>query len=194
MGFPKDITWFSELGTGQIIILSVYAIGYLIIFIFQHRKINDLKEKFEGVKDLVELVKSYKDLYTPQQLEYFKNLAFETAQMERDKAIQKIEAERTKGTAYLLEEYKATMDTLTTLMFRFPYLPLVNETINEMKDSATKEALLRGLKRIRDILAKEGIDETKWISNYTMGLQMKSFMDKKKSLPSSQQKQKEATQ
>lgn len=62
----SNITWFSELGLGQIIILIAYAISYLIIFIFQQRRINDLKQKFEDVKDIVELIKNYKKLYTPR--------------------------------------------------------------------------------------------------------------------------------
>lgn len=184
----NNVTWSSELGLGQSIILIAYVIGYLIIYFHQKNKIGALKEQIDTQKGILDQIERFMNMFSVDKLEYFEKLSTKTAQMEKELAIKEIKSKAQKSFDYALKEYDAVLGLAYKLVDGMTYFPTIEIWLNEMEDVQTKSFLLEYLKKRRRDIESEGIGKREWVANFVMGLNLWGFIEEKKSHPSSPQK------
>ena len=168
----SNITWSSELGLGQIIILIAYIIGYLIIYFHQKNKIGVLKEQIDTQKGILEQVERYMSIFDLDKVEKFVEISDKTVQMEKEEAIKKIEAKAKSNHEYLFKDYEAVYKALIGLVYALPYLPVLERTVNDMENVLSKEIILGGLNQARRNWESHEIGREGWIVGFIASLRI----------------------
>lgn len=176
------------MGLGDFIILIAFAVGYLIIFVYQKKKIGTLITQIKSQGETLKQTEKFMNIFNLDKVEKFVQISDKTVQMEKDEAIKKMKSEVKENFDYLLREYKGLLGVSIDLIFTLPYLPAIDKAISEMEETTTKGVILKGLKNFRKNLETQGIDKRGWVANFVMGLNLWGFMEEKKSHSSSPQK------
>lgn len=173
---------------GDFIILIAFAVGYLIIFVYQKKKIGTLITQIDKQKDILEHTERFMNIFSVDKVEKYVKLSEKTIQMEKEEVIKKMgselkkkESERRKGIDYVLKEHKALFGVVIDLIGRIPYLSVIENLLKEMKDTETKQFLEAHLENVRVNLKSQGVDREQWLRNYMWGTFMTRALEEEKS-------------
>ena len=180
---------------GDIIILIVFAFGYVIIFFYQKNKIGALETQIGTQKGILEQVEKFMNIFDVDRVEKYVKLSEKTIQMEKSEVIKKMESElkkkeseRRKGISYVSNEHKALFEGVMDLIDRVPYLPVIESLLKEMKDTETKQYLEAYLERVREDLKSQDVDREQWLRNYMWGTFLTRAFEEEKDHPPAQKK------
>jgi hypothetical protein len=173
---------------GNIITLVVFAISYLIIFIYQKKKIENLKTDVEKLKDISGQMERFMNMFDLDKVEKYVAMSEKLAKMEAKTTIQQIESDAKENFDFMLKEYTVLLEVVIEIIFKMPYLPIIENSLNEMREVQTKRSLLQALHKVRMTLESQGIDKRGWVAHFVIGLNLWRFMEEEKRHPPSQQK------
>lgn len=185
----SNITWSSELGLGQIIILIAYAVGFLITYFHQKKKIGILITQIDKQKSILEQVERYMNIFDLDKVEKFVQMSEKTVQMEKEEMKKQYEYDSEKSTKFFLDEIINLVGVLFKLSSVFAYEPYFEKTINEVKNVFFKQRLLGAIKKSRENLKSLGIEDKGISGGILRALLMRGEYYEEISQLSSQKKQ-----
>ena len=151
---------------GDLIILIAFAIGYLIIFVYQKKKIGILITKIDKHKDILEQTEKFMNIFNVDKVETYVKLSEKTVKMEKEEAIKKMESEfKMKESEarldanYRMNEYTALYELAIDMIAKSPYSPVVEKSLKAMRNTDAKQGLEKFLDKVRVDLKSKGFDE-----------------------------------
>lgn len=151
---------------GDIIILIVFAIGYVIIFFYQKNKIGALETQIGTQKGISEQMEKFMNIFDVERVEKYVKLSERTMKMEKEEAIEKMESEfkmKESGARldanYRMNEYTALYELAIDMIAKSPYSPVVEKSLNAMRNTDAKQGLEKFLDKVRVDLKSKGFDE-----------------------------------
>jgi len=166
----RNITWTSELGLVQIVILIAFIVGYIIIFFYQRNKIKGLEDTVKKMESLSGLIERYMKIFSVDEIEKYVKLSKETTQMEMvEEERKKMKSElKKKGLekmdyTELLNEYWELFGFQLDIIYNIPYSSIVEISIDSMRDSFSKKTARARLEKVRAELKSEGITEKQFV-------------------------------
>jgi hypothetical protein len=148
---------------GQIIILIAYAVGFLIIFVYQKKKIGILITQIDKQKGILDRAESFMNIFNLYKVDKYVQMDAKRVQMESEAAMKKIkeqyESKAVISTKYLLNEISDLIGVLTELSFVFAYEPYFEKSINGIKNEFFRQLFLDGIKENRESLKSIGIED-----------------------------------
>ena len=151
---------------GDIIILIVFAIGYVIIFFYQKNKIGALETQIGTQKGISEQMEKFINIFDVERVEKYVKLSEKTVKMEKEEAIKKMESEfKMKESEaildanYRMNEYTALYELAIDMIAKSPYSPVVEKSLKAMRNTDAKQGLEKFLDKVRVDLKSKGFDE-----------------------------------
>ena len=182
------------MGYGDLIILAVFGIGYIIIFLYQKNKIDSLKTQIESQSGVLSSMQTFMSIFKLEEIERYVEMSRKTFLMEKEddmKALkEKLEATTKKNYGVLFNEYLDVSEALIKLSFAFGAYPYFETTILEMKSVVQKEYLLERIKKKKEELKAQEFDTKIWSRLMAQDAYFKSLTEKKENQTPSQKKEK----
>jgi len=148
---------------GQVIILIAYAAGFLIIFIYQKKKIGTLITQINKQKGIFEQAEKFMNIFDLDKLKKYVQMNEERVQMETEETIKKIKEQYVssvkKSSEFLLNEILDLAGVLNKLSFVFAFEPYFEESIKGIKNESSREILLDLIQKNREVLKSLGIED-----------------------------------
>lgn len=146
------------MSVGEIIILAVYGIGYLIIFFYQKSRIKNLEGKIVTTKDISELMERYTKMLDLDRVEKYVQLSEKTFRMETEHYLKKLESvmykEFVKHWKEIPKQATDFLEDLFTFSFNVFFLFGYHPKLNEFAEKIENEQLKKEIRKVIENLKK----------------------------------------